>query len=117
MTDQLEALRRYGDPCGRGSGHPQNVACRWAANEIDRLKSDIESALSAVTETTLENDRLRAALKPFAEEAAELGPGIPDDAPFAIDNFSHIGWSDFTVGDLRRARAALAKAKQEGGAS
>jgi hypothetical protein len=49
-----------------------------------------------------ENDRLREALKPFADAADQYDPDEGDDANEA--------WSiDVTIGDLRRARAALAK--------
>ena len=51
-----------------------------------------------------ENARLREALEPFAKELdrrAQLAPG-PD-----IDHWP-IGMSALTLGDLRRARAALA---------
>ena len=50
-----------------------------------------------------ENERLREALKPFADEAAKLSPLClgPD-----IDHWL-IGKCDLTLGHLRRARAAI----------
>ena len=98
LREIAQTMRATGGGSGLSARDHEDIA-----DEIDRLRA----ALAEMAE----------ALKPFAEEAAELGPGIPDDAPLAIDNFDHIGWSDFTVGDLRRAKAALAKAKQEGGES
>lgn len=57
-----------------------------------------------------ENARLRAALAPFAAQAATHGDQIPDTM-FIDDYVRNPGkWKSIagiTVGDLRRARAAL----------
>lgn len=57
-------------------------------------------------------DALEKALRPFANEASELAVGIPDDCRLSYDGFPQIGLSDFTVGDLRRAKEALAAEKR-----
>lgn len=44
------------------------------------------------------------ALKPFAAEAMELAPSIPDDTCLMYEGLPMLGLADFTVGDLRRAR-------------
>ena len=60
-------------------------------------------------------DALEKALRPFANEASELAVGIPDDCRLSYDGFPQIGLSDFTVGDLRRAKEALAAEKRRDG--
>lgn len=72
----------------------------------DRLKVGSEN-----NRLRAENERLRAALEPFAKAANDFD-GEPDKA---VDrNFIYCGWRQLnfdvgaiTVGDLRRARAAL----------
>ena len=54
--------------------------------------------------------RLREALKPFSAEAERWGDRAPDDLTVSVHSVDaeHFGdQSEFTVGDLRRARAAL----------
>ena len=73
---------------------------RWHADEAARQRDVVKAALAAAK---AEKERLREALEPFAREADArsnlvLGPDI-DGWP--------IGGSALTLGDLRRARAAL----------
>ena len=62
-----------------------------------------------------ENERLRAALEPFASEADMWGDLVPDDhAPLCVemghtDGRYYGSAAKYTVGDLRLARAALAQ--------
>ena len=65
--------------------------------------SIILAALNAATAPLVaERDRLREALKPFADEAERYEPDEGDDR--------HVAWSSpFSIGALRRARSALAE--------
>jgi hypothetical protein len=55
-------------------------------------------------------DQLREALKPFADEADRWTSHTPDSAPARVEVITAEGWDySFTIGDLRRAREALAK--------
>ena len=92
MSEQLEALRRYGDPNGRGSSHPQNIACRWAAQEIDRLRA--------------ENAELLACMR-FADTLS-----VPHLRQMKADGRA---FPAHTLNWLDRITACLAKSKQEGG--
>ncbi len=70
------------------------------------LGLDYPAAAARIAELEAERDRLKAALKPFADEADKYEPDEDDDGMEA--------WaSGFTVGDLRAARAALAPAEGE----
>jgi len=61
---------------------------------------DPAAAADMIDTIIAEVERLRMALKPFAEEAGQYDPDEGDDEDSA--------WgSRFTIGDLRRARAAL----------
>lgn len=76
--DELEKL--FMDP-----NRAKTEAEHWAVREIEKLRA--------------ENERLRAALKPFAVEAEAYDPPEGDDAEPA--------WaSRFTCGNLRDARKA-----------
>jgi hypothetical protein len=58
----------------------------------------------AVSSSQAEIERLKEALKPFADKAANYDPD-PDEVG---DDGDQIAWDlGFTIGDLRRARAAL----------
>jgi len=81
-----------------------------AADEIGRLRKDLSLAVFADNEywqvLEKENERLRAALHPFAEAAGKFDPDEGDGS-------QHVwGWSP-TIGMLRKARAAL-QDKSEG---
>ena len=69
---------------------------------------DGEDAADAIERLTRERDKLREALKPFAEEA----DGIEGDFKALPDNA--ISGGAFSLGDLRRARAVLDKIKGGG---
>lgn len=59
--------------------------------------------------------RLEAALKPFAKEADTWSDRAPDDLHPFIDTFDAVHFgndAEFTIGDLRAARAALKDAPQ-----
>lgn len=80
---------------------------RDAANEIERLREALKGATVVVNraaEVERENERLRAALAPFATEA-EIWPDFDADDRLA-DAWDALD-SAITVGDLRRAREAL----------
>jgi hypothetical protein len=66
--------------------------------EIERLKVD--------------NDRLRAALEPFADEAKTWDVAAPDDYVVKVKLSTKVLPARFTVGDLRRARATLDAIKE-----
>ncbi len=76
MSDLVERLRAWTPPFECLQGAPYKLACD-AADEIERLK---------------------AALKPFAD-AAETLASFPDETSLDL--------APITLGDLRRARAAL----------
>jgi hypothetical protein len=65
---------------------------------------DMERAVPAIL---AERDRLREALRPFADEAAQYD--LNDDDRIRDDEEMTNG-SDFSVGELRRARAAIGDA-------
>lgn len=80
-------------------------------SELDRLRRELAEAreFRAILEGHLSaaiddyNEALKA-LEPFAEAAASYDPPENDDG--------HAAWAhDFTIGSLRRARAAIAKVK------
>lgn len=55
-----------------------------------------------------ENQRLRLALRPFAEWWLEVKhKGVPDNPPLFINFERQSGPGDVTAGDLRRAASAL----------
>lgn len=70
-------------------GHPITTGPFWhARTEVELLRA--------------ENDRLREALKPFAEYAAKVSDGWPDSTDVSTDNKPTV-----TLGDCRRAKEAL----------
>jgi len=71
------------------------------AAHVDLCSPDRIRAIAAYVE------QLEKALEPFAREADELAAGITDDCVYALPRFPDLGLTDFDVGDLRRARAAL----------
>ena len=77
-----------------------------------------EAVVNTLAALRIENERLRAALEPFASEADMWGDLVPDDhAPLCVemghtDGRYYGSAAKYTVGDLRLARAALA---QKGG--
>lgn len=61
-----------------------------------------------------QNAELVAALKPFAKEANSWSDRAPDDLHPSISTFDFGDYAEFTVGDFRRARAALAAGRPQG---
>lgn len=92
MSDIVANMIRIADAARRpdGSDIPLGEQCREAADEITRLCAEVE--------------RLRAALKPFADRADRYDPHEDNDD-------QEPDWStaapDIRIGDLRRAREAL----------
>lgn len=87
MTDIVERLRELSTWERRRHGVPADVAMDQAANDITRLRA--------------ENERLRAALRPFASIKADVGDGfrgLPDTVIVRIEA---------SVRELKAARAAL----------
>ena len=75
-----------------------------AAAEIERLRAENEKLRAALLLSERRNDimtgdveKLRAALKPFADEVQHILPDAPNSTY----------WDDITVGMLRAAAAAL----------
>lgn len=96
-TDELvEELDRHAANCGN-------------ANHLQGLKWDIEQAAAEIRRLSGLVDEAREALRPFAEHAdfyndCEQHPGgCPDRSSLGEMT------DDLVVGDLRRARATLAK--------
>ena len=85
---------------GREEWHePAQVAANAAL--IAHALSDLRALLDEVERLTAERDRLAEALRPFAALAGVYDPPDGDDGS--------VCWADLpTIGDLRRARAALA---------
>lgn len=79
-----------------------------AINQVKVYEAGLARMVAERTKLATENASMRAALEPFALDAAELADGIPDDTGLAYAGFPDLGLADFTVADLRRARAALA---------
>ena len=79
-----------------------------AATIIGRQRLEISERDATISE-------LREALKPFAKEAAAWDDvSDPEGEPLWVASYGNRRMPDkskFTLGDLRRARAALAKAK------
>lgn len=73
----------------------------WYSNEFEATR--VISMDLAIREADEEIERLRVALKPFAEQAESFDS---DGKEFVPDGFSP-AFADHTIGDLRRARAAL----------
>lgn len=67
---------------------------------IVAMKNALPALLDHLTAYEREVEQMRAALEPFAKAAEKRQVGA-DDA-------ERVTWSDITVGDLRRARTALA---------
>lgn len=87
----------------------QKARAEQAEADVEGLKSDlamVHRELDVATEEGValraERDRLLEALKPFAEKAAVYDPEEDDDDDIPV-------WCEPmpTIGDLRRARAAL----------
>lgn len=71
---------------------------------IDKLRAELATALSAAAELRAENERLREELKPFVDFADPTG-AVPDD--YVITGGSSLAKRQLTMRDCRNARAAL----------
>ena len=98
MTDEIKTIRaRYeADPYDRS----QAVADRATLLRL------LDAARAELAE---ERAKIREAAGPFVRDRAEIADGIPDDTSFSMVEFHDLGVAEFTVGDLRRLAAALAK--------
>lgn len=83
--------------------------------EVATLKQENEALLTQALGVEAERDialaqveRLIAALEPFAEQMKRF------DESQAMDS-APVGWGGLTIGDLRRARAALQSTEGDGG--
>ncbi|PDT86525.1 hypothetical protein [Sinorhizobium sp. BJ1] len=99
--DLVERLRACANGIGNfKSGKGDYGLCDDAADEIDRLRRELEEA--------------RKALEPFAQAAAVVdalpAEMLPQDADGARDYIARLSP---TIGDLRRARSAIRKAGEE----
>lgn len=92
---------------GFGSGPAVNRIAALNA-QIDTLAAELAALRSQVSALTEERDRLRVALAPFASLAQAYDPPEGDD-----DQYFWVVELSPTLGDLRRARAALSS-KPEG---
>ena len=94
MPLDLDAVReRWGDV------FPKIQAAVIADQEIMTAVADIDALCDEVA-------RLRAALEPFAEYADRCGANLPDDC-WGTVTVNGVAVSHPTLGDCRRARAAL----------
>ena len=85
---------------------------------MDGPYATVEEAVDSYRELTAlktENERLREALKPFARYAEDLDhSGLLGRCPLVARPQRLARYGDVTVGDLRRARAALDREKNDG---
>lgn len=93
-----------------------SARCALTMDAEHRLQEAADAVEALIAENAAlkeEVGRLRAMLKPFADEADEWGASVPDDyAPLCVEpghwDARYYGSpARFTVGDQRRARAAL----------
>lgn len=73
---------------------------------VDRACRTIDAAMERLEKLRSANDRLRAALKPFADEAKYYDPAAQDGKVLHDDHITDDG-NGIRVGDFRAARAAL----------
>lgn len=99
---------------GDGKVNCTAVAHDIRRNMVDGLRKYPARAASPPATSQSEGEPLRAALKPFADEADMWGELVPDDhAPLCLemghtDGRYYGSAAKYTVGHLRAARAALA---------
>jgi len=92
-----------------GCGDKQDNLGAYMASAVNELPD----LISEIDRLQRENDELRLLLVPFAEEAENWSDSVPDDHKTLCtepgSSTAHPGSEAyFTVGDLRRARTALA---------
>lgn len=86
--------------------------------EIERLREHLRIAIMSDSEEckllTADNERLRAALDPFAGALEGNWSQQPDSLPIVAGYGAHDLRLRFTLGDFRRAHAALTAQPAEG---
>lgn len=122
LLSTLESLQRENDKLALAnailSGNFEEACSKikHLQAEIDRkssMPSDHRYWEGRYRDEAAENERLRKLLQPFATEAENWHDSVPDDHRTLCtepnSTTAHPGSeADFTVGDLRRARQALA---------
>lgn len=112
-TDTLAGLRDELRLIGCHQNGDARCTCSIGADALDAI--DALRAQAAKDKARIE--RLEAALRPFADEAAMWGDLVPDDhAPLCVemghtDGAYYGSAAKYTVGDLRAARAELEDGK------
>jgi hypothetical protein len=101
---EREALARLIDPFSQGA--PDNDAGEAADRILAAGYVTPEAHAAALAASQAEVERLRNALKPFAVAVARDHPIFGDSSHELIST---------TLGDIRRARAALAASQPQGG--
>jgi hypothetical protein len=76
----------------------------WRRIEANNWSPTAKELITAIRALVAENERLREALGPFAAEAKKYDPEESDDCMPAWE-------SEFSLGDVRKARAALGETK------
>ena len=120
MSDIVERLRSVTDlqrETERSSYEQDDQLALEAADTIAALRAEVERLSNANDTVWADNERLRAALKPFAKAADGFDTQRiknPEEW-FAYGGVSSNSGTvgAITVGDLRRARAALAEEKHD----
>ena len=101
---EVERLNRHRDELS-ADRHRHLLEIRALDAEAERLRAVLEAEVERLT---AERDELREALVPFARAAdwdwSKTVFGTADDAMFSYNNRTD---ESITLGDLRRARAAL----------
>jgi predicted DNA-binding protein (UPF0251 family) len=104
--DELEAIRaRHEETHAKYTA--QGITLDGAA--VPRAHVDRATLLRLLDAAREELRQVREAARPFLRDRAEIADGIPDDTSFSMVEFRDLGVAEFTVGDLRRLAAALAK--------
>lgn len=94
LIERAKGCLDVGEATGLRSKHPSNVY------------NVLAETIAALSSQAAEIERLREALKPFADYCDELN-GFLDNHNQPLPDDSGPGWVYVKVGDFRRARAAL----------
>lgn len=97
QPDDRMARRQKLFPGYRIGMHVTKLHALWRASEA---RADAAEARVSLLEEVL---------APFAADASEIAPAIPDATGLSYEGFPNLGLAEFTIADLRRARAALGK--------
>lgn len=117
LKDEYATHRRADAADARVRELEKELNLQREMNEVHASLADDHCQRALAAEA--ERDKLREALKPFAKEADAWGELVPDDhAPLCVEmghtNGAYYGSSaEYTVGDLRIARQALASITAE----